>query len=89
MKLEMLVVITRPEDVLRGQMVFTLYESSVDYLPDDWVVCGKTTIDVDIDTGKLIDVVSAEIDEKIGQATAALNMLEQKKAELLAIEGPK
>ena len=84
MKFELYVVITDPEAFLRGDIRLTLYET-IDYLPSDWVVAGKTTIDINPDTQKLTELATQNLAAAIGKATAAINVLEQRKAELLAI----
>ena len=86
MKLKQNIVITDAAQFLKGNYhsCFSLYDST-EYLPDKWMVVGEVDIDIEADTGKLIQYVKAEIDEKIGKATAALNVLEQRRAELLAI----
>lgn len=86
MKFKQNIVITRPENFLRGEYgnCFHLFDST-EYLCTDWQVVGEVKFEVDVDTAKLIKVVSDKIDEQIGQATAALNVLEQRKAELLAL----
>ena len=86
MKLKQFIVITDPSKFLRGDYgtCFSMFDSA-EYLPSHWMVVGETEFDVTADTGKLIKIVSDQLDEKIGQATAALNVLEQRKAELLAI----
>ena len=56
---------------------------------DDWFLIGEIEFDVDVDSRKLIEIATDTIDAELGKHTAAINVLEQQKAELLAIEGPK
>ena len=86
MKFKQHIVITDPEKFLRGDYhsCFGLYDSPV-CLPKSWLHVGEIEFDIDPDTSKLIQIVTEEIDEKINKATAVLNVLEQRKSELLAI----
>ena len=87
MKYELYIVITDPERFARGDRCacFSLYED-VRYLPKEWTVCGDPiTIDVDVDVKVVVEKATAEIDERIGKATALINDLENRKREMLAI----
>ena len=85
MKIKQTLHITNPEDFLRGDYdsCFGLYgrESAV----NRWIICGEIEIDVDVDTGDVIQVVSDAIDVEIGKHTAMLNVLERRKSELLCL----
>ena len=52
---------------------------------DTWLMVGVIKFDVDVDSQKLIDKATGLIDKELGKHTAAINVLEQKKAELLAL----
>ena len=90
MKFKQHIVITNPEKFLKGDYhsCFGLYDSP-NYLPDDWTPVGEIEFDIDPDTNQLIQIVTDTIDADMGKLTAAMNVLEQRKKELLAIEGPK
>jgi len=86
MKLKQHIVLTEPENFLKGDYhsCFSLYDS-VEYLPDGWIDCGVIEIDINPDTGKMIEKVAADIDRKIETAKLAVTVLENQKRELLAL----
>ena len=85
MKVKLHLVCTNTEGYLKGNYnhVFTFLDHSC--LPDDWVSCGWMEIDVEIDVENAIGIASKIIDRDMGKLTAAMNVLEQRKKELLAI----
>jgi hypothetical protein len=86
MKLNMHVIITDPAQFLKGNYhnCFSLYDTDL-YLPKDWVHCGTVDIDVEPDTGQMIETVSARLDEKILELEGKTEVLRNRKAELLAL----
>jgi len=52
---------------------------------DPWIECGEIEFEIDVDTQTVIDTAKATLDADIGRHTAAINVLEQRKSELLAI----
>ena len=54
----------------------------------EWLLCGEVEFEVNVDTNKLIEKGTAILDSKIGRHTAAINVLENRKAELLALPSP-
>ena len=79
------VVITDPERFLRGDLnCFSLFRSA-SYLPKDWTVAGEIEFEINVDTKELLQKATAEIDADMGKLEAAMNVLEQRKRELLAI----
>ena len=85
MKVKLHLVCTNTEGYLKGNYnhVFTFLDHSC--LPDDWVSCGWMEIDVEIDVENAIGIASKIIDRDMGKLSAAMNVLEQRKSELLAI----
>ena len=55
------------------------------YMDDDWINCGEIEVDVDIDRQLLIDKTVAEINKELGKAQEAINRLEARKADMLAL----
>ena len=89
MKLKLHLVCTNPEGYLKGNYnhCFTFLDHKM--IPDEWISCGWMEIDVEVDVANAIGVVSKVLDREIGKHTAALNVLESRKKDLLCIEGPK
>ena len=87
MKLKMNVVITNAERFLRGDydFAFGLYS----YVPEikEWIVAGEVEIDINPDTGKLVEIATADIDRKITEMKASIQVAENRKAELLCLPG--
>ena len=88
MKITQHIVITDPEAFLKGNYYscFSLFNHATKI--EGWINCGEIELDLDVDTGEVLKVAADEIDKDIGKATAVLNVLEQKKAELLALPAP-
>ncbi|MBU8921811.1 MAG: hypothetical protein KOO63_08325 [Bacteroidales bacterium] len=92
MKIKQNVTLTNPERFLRGDYSTGFLLTTHNYSDDgEWIHCGEIEIDIDVDSGKLIKAVSARLDKEIGKHTAALHVLETRKAELLSLthEGAK
>ena len=85
MKVKQYVVITNSERFLKGSLnCFGLY-ANTKYLPDEWTVAGEVEFEIDVDTKEILNKATAELDAEMGKLTAAMNVLEQRKSELLAI----
>jgi len=88
MKIKQHLTITRPDEFLRGNY-YSCFSLFVDNnISDDWIDCGEIEIDVNVDTGKIIKIVGNEIDEQIKAMNASIVVLENRKAELLALDSP-
>ena len=55
------------------------------WMDKEWIFAGEVEFDIDVDTSKVIEAAKSELDAEIGKHTAAINVLENRKAELLAI----
>ena len=90
MKIKQFVVIANPEDFMRGDYssCFTLFHSDK-HLPDNWIVCGEIDVDIDVDTGAVLKQATDEIDREMHVLQAAMIKLQNRKQDLLCIEGPK
>ena len=88
MKLKQHLVITDPAAFLKGNYssCFALFDHKAGY--HGWIDAGIIEFDVNVDSGLVLKTAQAELDEEIGKATAVLNVLEQRKAELLALPAP-
>ncbi len=77
--------ITDPERFLRGDygVCFSLYGHVVDV--DDWIYCGEIEVDINVNSGEVIQVVSDAIDAETDKLNAMLVILERRKSELLAL----
>ena len=86
MKVKQYVVITDPERFLKGDMsCFTLLPNT-NYLPKDWTVFDTVEFAVySSEHAELLQKATAELDADMGKLEAAMNVLEQRKRELLAI----
>jgi len=58
------------------------------WMDKEWDFAGEVEFDVDVDTGTLIKKAEAELNDRIGKHTAAINVLENRKRELLALPSP-
>jgi len=89
MKIKQHLVIANPDSFLKGDydLCFNLYGWEVS--DPDYINCGEIELDVDVDTGKVIEVVSNAIDKEIAELAAKTIVLETRKKELLALEAPK
>ena len=86
MKVRMNLYICRPERFARNPVdggAYALSESR--NMDNTWLFAGEIEFDVDVDTKQVIEAARAEFDTEIGKHTAAINVLETRKAELLAI----
>ena len=88
MKIKQHVVITDPAKFLKGDYYscFTLFSSECNI--DGWIECGELELNIEVDSADVVRIVSDELDEQISKANAVVAVLEQKKAELLALPAP-
>jgi hypothetical protein len=88
-KIKQHVVITDPDQFLRGdfQTCFTLYSTPTQI--GNWIDCGEVELDINVDhdqvTAKVLEVLDAEIDKERAEHELKMNMLITRKNELLAI----
>jgi len=93
MKIKQFLVITNPEKFLRGDYAhcFGLFGYETDV--SEWVNCGEFDLEVNVSNGEVIActirAIEGEIEEQKADFAAVITLLEARKAELLAIEGPK
>ena len=55
------------------------------YMDKEWIFCTEIEFEVDTDSGKAIEAAKTELNAEIGKHTAAINVLESRKNELLAL----
>jgi len=86
MKIKQNVILCRPEQFLKGDYSGCFLLTEHDFKDDDeWIHCGEIEFEVNVDSGKVVKVATASLDAEIGKHTAALHVLETRKAELLAL----
>ena len=86
MKVKMNLYISNPEEFARDPHSSYSYAMSESRLMDDnWIFAGEVEFDIDVDTSKVIEAAKDDLNAEIGKHTAAINVLETRKAELLAI----
>ena len=88
MKVKRFICIPDPQEFLRDPETCRFVVTDYDGMTN-WTYCGEIEFEINVDTSKLIDKAKAEIDTEIGKHTAAINVLETRKAELLALDAPK
>ena len=87
MKIKQHIHISNKKAFLRGDYDWCF--STVGHISDgDWIHCGEVEFEINVDTQTIIDSAAKEIDDEIGKHTAAINVLEARKAELLALPSP-
>ena len=89
MKIKMNVYITRPEQFARNpeSCCYTLDPNR--HMDDTWIFVDKVEFNVGGLNDLAIEQAEDELTEEIGQHTAAINVLENRKAELLALPAPR
>ena len=87
MKVKFNLYITNPEAFCRNPQGGSTYALQADRHMDntDWIFCGEVGFDIDVDKQVVIEAAKAELTAEIGKHTAAITVLETRKAELLAI----
>ena len=88
MKVKRFICIPDAQEFLRNPETCRLALTDYDGM-DDWTYCGEIEFEINVDTAKLVETAKVELDTEIGKHTAAINVLEQRKAELLALDAPK
>jgi len=85
MKVKMNLYISDPEQFAKSPTSSCYSLISGRYMDNDWTFAGEIELDVDVESGVVIQKAKAELDKRIGKHTAAINVLETRKAELLAL----
>ena len=89
MKIKLNLYISEPEIFARDPLSGYAYSlDSNRHMDGQWLFAGEVEFDVDVDTSKVIDAAKAKLDKEIGKHTTAINSLENRKAELLALPAP-
>ena len=90
MKAKLNLYIARPESFAKNPNHGSCYYLCSDRGMDDtWVFVQEIEIDLSqVDMARVIGDASKELDDEIGKATALINVLETRKAELLALPAP-
>ena len=86
MKVKMNLYISDPERFARDPLSsygYALSESR--HMDDEWIFCGEVEFNIDVNSKTVIEAAKADLNIEIGKHTAAINVLETRKAELLAI----
>lgn len=85
MKIKQHLHITNPEAFLRGDYsdCFGLWDHAAGV--EGWIVVGEIELDVNVDSGEVINVVASAIDEQIEKRIAEVQLLKARKNELLAL----
>ena len=87
MKLRMNVYITNFEAFLRGDYN-SLNLDTGRHMDGKWQFVGEVELNIEPDTGAMIEVVAKELDETIASLHNAIQVAENRKAELLALPSP-
>ena len=93
MKIKQYLLISYPDDFLKGDYdsCFTL-SGRPDCMKGKWIQCGEIELDVEVDTGEVIQTVVAVMDAEIEKAseefTLKMKLLKQRKEEFLALAAP-
>ncbi len=86
MKIKMNLYITNAEIFSRDPSSSDAYAlQSGRHMDATWTFAGEVEFDIDVDTASVIETARADLNEEIGKHTAAINILENRKNELLAI----
>jgi hypothetical protein len=89
MKVKQFVVITRPEEFLRGGLnCFNLFENT-DYMGDEWIVVGPVEFDVSVANEEVRKKALLKFDSEILRAEGRIAEFKRRKAELMALPAPK
>ena len=93
MKLKQHLYIVCPDEFLKGNYhtCFDLYEDG-EWHPEGWIYCGPIEIDVNVDTGEVIQKVVSVMDREIEKASEEfalkMHLLKRRKEEFLALAAP-
>ena len=88
MKIKQFVYITDPEAFRKGNYGACFAVIGSDHMDKSWINCGEVMLDINVDGQAVVNKATANINMEIGKHSAALNVLEQRKSELLALEAP-
>ena len=88
MKIKMNLYISDPESFARDPKSNCYSITPHRWMDKDWTFCGEVELEVNVDNSAIIETAKRGIDGLIGQHTAAINVLENRKAELLALPSP-
>jgi len=88
MNLHLFLVVTDAERFLRGDLDYSLSVYASDPGIESWQVVGEIDVELTVDTGKMIEIAKAEILSDKGKHTAALEVLDRRLNELLALPAP-
>jgi len=94
MKIKQTLLIAHPDAFLKGDysVCFTLMDEYNEHLPQDWINCGPIEIDVNVDTGEVIQKVVSVMDREIEKASEEfalkMQLLKRRKEEFLALAAP-
>ena len=86
MKVKLNLYISNPEQFAKNPTSHNCYALlNGRWMDKEWIFAGEVEFDVNVDTGKVIEAAKADLAAEIGKHTAAINVLETRKAELLAL----
>jgi len=89
MKVKMNLYISDPEKFAKTPRDCYAYSMQTDrYMDKDWTFAGEVEFDIDVDNKAIIKKAEKELNDRIGTHTAAITVLENRKAELLALPAP-
>ena len=88
MKIELNVYITDQEQFLRSPDAHCITAVQGRHMDDTWLFAGEVEVEINPDTGKMIEFVTADIDRKVTELKTAIQVAENRKAELLALPAP-
>ena len=91
MKIKQFLFITNPDKFLKGDYnCFSIFDEPLG--PDEWILCGEIEIDVDVDSGEIVEQVVKSIKDEIveikGKHDTAIGILERRLGELTALPAP-
>ena len=88
MKLTLNVYITNFERFLRGDYSALTLDPGR-HMDDKWQFVSEVELDIEPDTGAMIESVTKDLDQKISELHTAIQVAETRKAELLALPAPR
>ncbi len=88
MKIKQNVYIINPERFLRDPKNECYTTAMGRHMDDVWIFVAEIEFDVNVDTGEMIKSVAADIDIKISELYTAIQVAENRKAELLSLPAP-
>ena len=89
MKVKMNLYISDPEAFAKrptASRAYALLDGR--YMDKEWTFAGEVEFDIDVDNKAIIKKAEKELTDRIGTHTAAITVLENRKAELLALPAP-